>query len=258
VYRFALRGRWLLGHIIVLAMAGLFVVLGFWQLDRLDQVRASNTLIEARRSLPVVDLEGLVQPSDPRGGQATQRRVVVSGRYDPSVRIVSDFRSIDGTPGVDVLTPLLLDDGAAVIVDRGWVPAATPESGISSAASAPQGMVEVTGFALEGVPPGSGRAARADGTLQLTRIDLGLLQREIDYDLYPVYVRLQTQQPAQSSGLPRVVPPPALDEGPHLSYAIQWFVFATIGLIGWPLLLRHAAWERRANGPARRPAPTRG
>jgi cytochrome oxidase assembly protein ShyY1 len=104
--------------------------------------------------------------------------------------------------------------------------------------------VEVTGFALEGAPPGSARAATAGGVLELTRIDLGLVQRDLDYDLYPVYVRLQAQQPAQSSGLPQVVPPPALDEGPHLSYAVQWFIFAAIGLIGWPILLRRVARDR--------------
>jgi cytochrome oxidase assembly protein ShyY1 len=244
VYRFALRGRWLVGHVVVLALAALFVRLGFWQLDRLDQVRTSNALIESRRSLPVADLEELVQPGDPRGGTAVQRRVSVTGRYDTSARIVSDFRSVDGEPGVDVLTPLVTDDGAAVIVDRGWVPAATPEGQIPPAAAPPQGPVEVTGFALEGAPPGSARAATAGGVLELTRIDLGLVQRDLDYDLYPVYVRLQAQQPAQSSGLPQVVPPPALDEGPHLSYAVQWFIFAAIGLIGWPILLRRVARDR--------------
>jgi cytochrome oxidase assembly protein ShyY1 len=249
VYRFAFRGRWLVGHVVVLAMAALFVRLGLWQLDRLDQVRASNALIETRRSLPVVDLDRLVQADDPRGGPAVQRRVVVSGRYDTSARIVSDFRSVDGQTGVDVLTPLVTEGGAAVIVDRGWVPAATPEAGIPSAVAPPGGPVEIRGFALEGAPSGSARAATREGVLQLTRIDLGVLQRELArYDLYPVYVRLQTQQPGQSSGLPRPVPPPALDEGPHLSYAVQWFVFAIIGLIGWPILLRRVARDRTRPG----------
>jgi cytochrome oxidase assembly protein ShyY1 len=160
---------------------------------------------------------------------------------------------VNGEPGVDVLTPLVTDDGAAVIVDRGWVPAATPESGVPSAAAPPEGVVKVSGFALEGVPAGSARAATAGGVLELTRIDLGLLQRELDYDLYPVYVRLQAQTPAQPGGIPRAVPPPAPDEGPHLSYAIQWFIFATIGLIGWLILLRHTARER--GGGSARPTP---
>lgn len=244
MYRFALRGRWLAGHFVVLALAALFLRLGFWQLDRLDQVRGSNALIESRRSLPVADLEELVRPDDPRGGPAVQRRVTVRGRYDAAVRIVSDFRSVDGQPGVDVLTPLVTDDGAAVIVDRGWVPASRPESGIPTSAVPPQGVVEVSGFVLEGVSPGSARGATTGGVLQLTRIDLGLLQQELRYDLYPVYVRLQSQQPAQASGLPRPVAPPELDDGPHLSYAVQWFVFAAIGLLGWPLVLRRAARDR--------------
>jgi cytochrome oxidase assembly protein ShyY1 len=248
VNRFALRGRWLIGHFVVLATAGLFVGLGFWQLDRLDQVRTSNALIESRRGLPPAELLELIEAGDSDGGVAVQRRVIATGRYDAAHQAVSDFRSLNGEPGVDVLTPLVLADGTAVVVDRGWIPSSTPESGIPVAAAPPEGNVEVRGFALEGVPPGSARASDAGEVLQLTRIDLGLLQREVVYDLYPVYVRLQTQAPAQATGLPRVVPPPALDEGPHLSYAVQWFVFAAIGLIGWPLLLRRVAGDRTTSG----------
>jgi cytochrome oxidase assembly protein ShyY1 len=64
-------------------------------------------------------------------------------------------------------------------------------------------------------------------------------------------VRLHDQVPAQASGLPRRIPPPALDEGPHFSYAVQWFTFTAIGLIGWPLLLRKAARDRQRSAGGR-------
>ncbi|HYU58335.1 MAG TPA: SURF1 family cytochrome oxidase biogenesis protein, partial [Actinomycetota bacterium] len=76
------------------------------------------------------------------------------------------------------------------------------------------------------------------------RIDLQALQARVPYDLYPVVLRLATQEPPQAAGIPEPVPQEPLDEGPHLSYAVQWFAFAAIGLIGWPILLRRAARDR--------------
>jgi cytochrome oxidase assembly protein ShyY1 len=241
VYRFAFRGRWLVGHFVVLALAGLFVLAGFWQLDRLHQVRTQNALIVERRAMPVANLADLVRASDRAGDAVVQRRVAVGGRFDPAHQAF-EFAEFNQQPGVDLLTPLMLDDGTAVIVDRGWVPAEPPQQPIPSEAAPPAADVRVTGTALAGSQGGS--LGETGGLIQVTQANLGLLQAKVPYDLYPVVVRLADQTPAQPSGLPRPVPPPVLDEGPHLSYAVQWFTFTAIGLIGWPLLLRKAVRDR--------------
>ena len=242
MYDFAFRGRWLVGHVVVAALAGLFILAGFWQLDRLHQVRAQNDLIRARRQLPVVSLGELIEPTASSAGQAEQRRVEVSGRYDSRHEAIV-FHSLNGQTGFDVLAPLVLDDATAVIVDRGWIPGEPTLDVVPSNAAPPPGNVRVTGLAQSGVPGGSITSGSL-GAVRLNRIDLDLLQRQVPYDLFPVYVRLQTQSPAQASGSPKPVPPPPLDNGPHLSYAIQWFSFTAIGLIGWPLLLRRSVRER--------------
>jgi len=253
MYRFALRGKWLVGHVVVLILAGLFVLAGFWQLDRLDQRRAHNADIAARRAQPVTSLDGLLRPSATDPGPAADRPVLVTGRYDPTQQVLVQFRPLNEQTGEYVLTPLVLADRAAVIVNRGWVPASGPETALPPGAAPPQGEVTVTGLAEPGeTRRGLGPRDSAEGHLAvLPRIDLPRIQAQVPYDLYPVFVQLATQDPAQAA-IPTPVPPEALDDGPHLSYAMQWFSFTAIGLIGWPLVIRRAARDRAAE--ARRPS----
>lgn len=256
MYGFAFRGRWLVGHLVVAVLAGLFILAGFWQLDRLQQVRQQNALIRERRELPVVEIQRVVTASASSPGASLQRRVIVSGRYDGAAQAV-EFRAENGQTGIEVLTPLVLTDGTAVVVDRGWLPTDSPDA-VPPEAAPIQDQVTVTGYALPSDSSGSG-ATGPSGRLELTSVDLELIQGRVDYDLFPVFVRLQDQTPPRRGEFPRPLPPPALDNGPHLSYAIQWFTFTAIGLIGWPLVIRKAAHDRaRASTglPSATPAKT--
>jgi surfeit locus 1 family protein len=127
-----------------------------------------------------------------------------------------------------------------VIVDRGWVPLETTTPPVTGAAAAPTGRVTVTGLAL---PPDQVSDPAVASPAIVTRIDLG--RSDLPYRLLPVYVLLQTQTPAQAS--PEVVAPPGFDNGPHLSYAVQWFSFATIAVVGCVVLLVR---DRRGNSDA--------
>ena len=75
----------------------------------------------------------------------------------------------------------------------------------------------------------------------MARADVARIAKQLPYPIVPAYVQLQTQQPPQSGIQPRVLPEPVLDEGPHFSYAVQWFIFTTIALVGYPLILRRKA-----------------
>ena len=245
MYRFALRGRWLVGHVVVLLLAGIFVRLGLWQLERLDQREARNDRIEARMKAPPTDVEEL--PVDP--DTADHRSAVARGTYDDTSQVRVQLRSYGGQPGDWVLTPLELADGRAVVVNRGWVPQGAPPSSYAP----PEGDVEVRGLARRSqvrgrFGPGDEEAGRLE---VLNRVDVGRLAQQAPYELLPFYVELAEQTPAVGR-LPRPLPPPDLGSGPHLSYALQWFAFAGIGLIGWPLVLRRAAARPRST---RRPAP---
>jgi cytochrome oxidase assembly protein ShyY1 len=223
--RWALRGRWLVGHVVVLLLAALFVRLGIWQLDRLDQRRDRNRVVETRLRNAAVDVADV--PTDPDA--ARYRRVALSGTYDAVHQVVVRFRSNGGAPGSWLVTPLRLGDGRAVAVIRGWVPAgATP-----AVLRPPTGTVELRGIVDRP------RLARPD-PLAVTDV-----QTEVDERLYPWFVQLAAQTPPPADGLPDPLPTPDLDDGPHLSYAMQWFGFTAVGLVGWPLLLRREAQRHR-------------
>jgi len=224
-------------HIILIAIAAIVaftcVRLGFWQLNRLHGRKDVNAMLEARGAQAPAPITSLQPDAMP------YRHVTVTGTYDPAhEQILSGRTSDQGDPGNLVLTPLVLGNGTAVIVDRGWVPLETGTPPVGGTAAAPTGQVTVTGLAL---PPDQVSNPPVNPSPPLvTRIDLG--RGDLPYTLLPVYVMLQDQQPAQAQ--PEVLAPPGFDNGPHLSYAIQWFSFATIAVGGCVLLLVR---DRRGN-----------
>jgi len=223
-----IRARQVALVVIAVLIAGACIRLGFWQLDRLHGRRDINAMLAVRGTLPAVDLA----TADP--ASLPYAHVTVTGTYDPTHEIVLSGRSFQDVPGNHVLTPLVLTDGSAVVVDRGWVPLDVASPPVTGAAAAPDGPVTVAGLAL---PPDSISTTPASPAPSLvTRIDLGIA--DLPYRLVPVYVLLQTQDPPQASESPIPAVGPTLDEGPHLSYAMQWFAFATIAVVGCIVLLR--------------------
>ena len=241
------RGRYLVGHLVVLALAVLFVRLGFWQLDRHEQVRTRNELIGSRMRAPVTSLETVLPPGS-EGREAAYRRVTAAGSYLETGQVVVAFRSHQGNPGHWMLTPLLTEDGSAVMVNRGWIPLDALEEGVVPAAPS-AGEVRVTGLLLP--------SERVEGTVvessgpvpQVRGVDLGRLQDRVPVPLRPLYLQLERQEPPVGP-LPATVPPPSLDDGPHLSYGVQWFLFAAVGLVGWPILVVRSV--RGPQAPVRR------
>ena len=195
--------------VIAILVATACVLLGRWQLNRLGQRRARNATLAARLALPPLAVGRNVSADSAR-----QRRVVARGVYDFAAERTWPGRSFQGTPGVALVTPLRLSDGSAVLVDRGWAP--SPDAfHVDHTLYREPDTATVTGIAL--VPP------RGRGDVAVT----GFL---------PFVIQLESADPA--GGLPRRWPPPTFDNGPHLSYAIQWFSFALIALVGTAVLIR--------------------
>ncbi len=247
VYRFALRPRWLVSHLLVLALAVTMVVLGFWQLDRLDERKADNALIEGRSAQPVAPVPDVLDPDGTAGDAESElyRRVTATGTYATEDEVLVRSRSLDGAPGSWVLTPLELDDSTAVVVNRGWVPNSGGLEEAPPEAAAPTGEVSVTGLVYPTQERGElGPVDPAEGELAtLARADLGRLQEQVDADLYPAYVQLTSASP-EPSGPPQPLGAPELTEGRHFGYAVQWVIFAAVAFGGYPLILRRVARDK--------------
>jgi surfeit locus 1 family protein len=233
------RGRWLGLTLTIIALTLLFVFLGFWQLQRLGQRRAANARIIARMDQPALALDGSALNPE----QADLRRATVRGVYDPAHEIVLRNRTYNDSPGVHVITPLRISGSdAAILVDRGWIPYDQADPARRAAFAPPAGAVEVPGILRRpqtrttALTPAD--VAPADGS-PLTawhRVDIARIQAQTPYPLLPVFMEQARTEGAFA--LPRPDPDIALDEGPHLFYAIQWFAFALIASLGYVLLLR--------------------
>lgn len=237
--RVLLRPKWIAGHVLVLFVVVLFVNLGLWQLDRHQWRSALNQDIAAGLERPAAPLHAL-----PEGDRA-YRRVIVSGRYVPGADVLLSPRNERG-PGHHVLTPLRLEDASVVlIVDRGWVPYRFDIPPVPGA-EAPAGVVELRGVLL----PATEVDAKAfrdedDRVLRVQAVDPGVVApAPRDGVIQDVFLLLREQEPGPGQ-LPVPGPLPAPDAGPHLSYAMQWFLFAAVGVVGYPLLLRKTLRDAR-------------
>jgi cytochrome oxidase assembly protein ShyY1 len=221
--------------IIAVLVAATCVNLGLWQLRRLDERRALNAKILDRRSATPLTIQGVPgnAAADPYRPAAAQ------GTYDIEHEVLVYGRNLDGEAGHHVVTPLLLPGGGAILVVRGWVPFAMRSVPVRGAAP-PANEVRVRGFLAPDEGDGS-VAPDADGIVRV--LDVRGIASSLPYDVFPLPLRLADQTPPQPGSLPIPVPPPELSEGPHLSYAIQWFCFALVALVGAVILL----WrDRRA------------
>lgn len=240
-----MRLRTALALLVVLALAGVCVRLGFWQISRWHEKRARNAALSAALQAAPIALTGRNVPLDSLRGH----RVEARGQYDETRQILLSGRSNAGSPGVDVVTPLVLAPGArAILVDRGWLYAG--DAATSRPQDSPEpGLLSVRGT-IEPLRRGAGgpplrMLASGSTTLYSARwLDSDTLERRFPYTLAPYVVR---QMPGPGvPDRPRRRAPEPLNEMMHLSYAIQWFFFAAILLVGSASL----AWSRRRSGAA--------
>jgi len=221
----------LLSHALVLGVVVVLVTLGQWQLERLDQVRTTNALLAERAVADPVELLTLVENGTVDEESAAFLRVIVTGTFRPEEEVLQRNRVQRGLQGLDVLTPLELGGGLTVLVRRGWVPTTMSTPPVQDAPP-PAGIVTVSGILERSVAQPSFGARDADDGL-LARVfhpDTQRLDRQMSGTLLPVVLRMDPLPGATNVSLPAAPESPALDEGSHLSYAVQWHLFALLAL----------------------------
>lgn len=236
-WTFARRPFWLFSHLFALSVVSLFLVLGLWQLNRLGVRQDLNTLIEARTA-EVIQLTA-APDGGPDGETLDYVRITAAVTYldGDFVRIAN--RSQGGVAGRHVVAIAELADGSLIAVNRGFVPS-NAEVDLNPV---PSGVTEISGWLRATVRQGLiGATDNGEGDV-LPRLDTERVAARLGVPLPTVWIQLA---PGDQDGLatfPDPFPLPPLDEGPHRSYAVQWFIFATLGIVFYGALV----W-RRASG----------
>ena len=237
--------------VVGLLVAGVCSRLGLWQLQRLDDRNERNRRAEQQLARPALPLDPMAASDVVADPDAYRfRPAVATGRFDLTRELVVIARAHRGVPGVHVVTPLVLDDSLAVLVERGWLP--SPDGRTVQpplAPEPPQATVEGVLLLVDGR---SGAIAAAEAwPRRVMSPDPELVGPWYPYRLLPLLLRRRA--PPEGSGL-RSVDIPALSGGPHLSYAMQWFGFAAIALVGSLVFFVRRGDDTPGEGPP--PSPS--
>ena len=237
-YRFLITPKWIAFHLLVVVLVVTMINLAFWQLRRLDERRQFNTQVRANANQPIAPL-GEADPAVSTPSAIEWRRVRVTGTYVPGHEFLVVNRSQNGDSGRNVVDALQLADGTLLLVNRGFVREADATPAL------PTGSVEIIGRLRASERRGTGQPAdETTGVLtEIRRIDISVLAKQFATTVLPMYVEQLESAPPEAKSLEPIVAP-TLDEGPHLSYTVQWFIFSGCVIAGWVLAVRRSLANR--------------
>ena len=232
---FSRRWRW---ATLAVVLGVLFLVrLGFWQLDRLEWRRGENVQKAAEMNATPLPLNQL--PAGVDLPAMWNRQATAVGEYDPAGQFIVRSQNYQGQPGGYLLAPLrLAGSDTAVIIHRGWLP--TAELDRAPTYHQP-GSVTVSGRIQRTETLSGGRVTEITADNQLYRIDLAAIEAHLGYPILPIYL-LEEPPPPPDTELPyQLTADLSLSEGDHLSYAIQWFLFAPLLAVIYGYLVAKSA-----------------
>ncbi|MDI2098148.1 SURF1 family protein [Ruicaihuangia caeni] len=245
--RFVMNRRWAgyLGVAVLFAIA--CVLLSRWQWARLDEVRAENERVAQNWDRDVQPIDEVLPTLDDWHDDLKWTPVELHGRYLADEQLLVRNRPMNGQPGFAVVVPFKTDAGAVFVVDRGWVPTGSEQDAPDAVPAPPAGDVTVVARLKPGEPTLPGRSA-PEG--QLATVHLPTVEEKVGEPTYTnAYGLLASESPAPAESAPLATPKPPEDEGPHLSYALQWIAFAVMGFIGLGWAVRTEYRIRNADDP---------
>ncbi|MFL6091233.1 MAG: SURF1 family protein [Aeromicrobium sp.] len=208
------------------ALAALCVRLGFWQWHRMEHKKHLQAVIERHAHAQPVPLESVLRPGVGVSEDAEWTPVTATGRFDRSKEVTVKFTTRDGKPGADVVTPLVLADGSAVLVDRGWMATENTNARPSNIPAPPAGRVTIEGWLRPDNRAADNAVVPTDG--QVRAIASHGLRPFVGRELLPGFVNLQ--KPATAGLAPE--PRPHVSHWLNFFYAWQWWFFSVLAAIG--------------------------
>ena len=232
--------RWAALVVFVAILGFVFVNLGQWQLRRLAEREGHNAATIRNEQAPIKPYEQVF--THPIDVDDQWQRVRATGTFDADHQFVVRNRNNGDDRGVEIVTPLKTASGT-VLVSRGFIPTAPGTPPLSTAPPPPSGEVTVIGNVRRSEPGRSGAITPQGGTVRLVNSDA--IQQVLGYPVVNGYIAATEVTPAQSGGLVPVALP-ELSNGPHFWYAMQWFMFTGVGVLGIVVFIRSDLRDRRA------------
>jgi cytochrome oxidase assembly protein ShyY1 len=228
MFKNLIKPRWIALTLILLFLIYLFIRLSDWQFDRYDQRINRNESTNTALSLAPKKIDSTSQLSNMKQWE----KIELTGNYlnDQSKLVRKQY--LENSLGFWVITPLKIENGENILVNRGWIPIGTSASTNQIIPPAPVGIVNLEGYLQ---PYNESIAQPKDLPLnQVNTIDHKYFGIDVASDFY---VQLEKSSPMENQVA--IIPLPELTNGPHLSYAIQWILFALLLPIGWYVLLKN-------------------
>ena len=227
MYKFLLRPKWLAIHAVLVVLVATMCVLANWQWDRHVERKAFNETLIQRFSESPQPLDELLQRFPDRE-DAQWRLATVSGTYLEQLSVNVVNVSQDGRAGYDPVTPLEIDNGKIVLINRGFVPLDAPQP------PPPSGVVEITGRIRLSAERRTGAVSDSStGVLtDIQRVDIDRLAKQLPAPVVDVYLEAAQSIPADNEML-SIIAPPVFGNGPHLGYVGQWLLFSMCAIGGW-------------------------
>ncbi|MEZ7005784.1 SURF1 family protein [Streptomyces sp. AD55] len=247
MYRFLLSRQWVILTLVALALIPTMIELGFWQLHRHERKVTLNEAIARSLAAEPVPAESLTSPGAKIPAEHRYRRVTATGRFDPADEVVVRRRTnASDKIGYHVLTPFVLDDGKVLVVNRGWVPADGPSQfAFPEVPAPPEGEITVTGRLMPDETTASSGIKNVDRLpdRQVMLINSAQEAQRLGREVLGGYVALTSPEP-EGSTPQQIGAPDHGDIGPHMAYAIQWWLFCAGVPVGWFVLVRREVRDR--------------
>lgn len=245
-WRFALSRRWFGYLALAVVFAAVCVALSQWQIARLNETRTANELVDRNYHSTPIALDSALPNLTSYSARQQWKQVTLTGTYLTDEQVLVRNRPLNGQPGFEVLDPLLLADGRVFVVDRGYVPIGNTQDRPDSIPSPRSDTVTVVVRLRAGEPTLSGRS---DTQGELATIHLPDVAKLVGKPTYTGAYGLMVSESPAAATRPTAMQKPELDEGLHISYAIQWVIFGIMAFFGLWYAIRQEYRMRNVDDP---------